>query len=239
MKPRIFFALGLSVVALMTQVQAALYTIDWASGTGNSAYVAANTVVTSTANTTGTQVADFRNGFATYDQDQSGGWLRFGQSQGITNLTTQGQVDSNYWTFTVTANEGYTLDLTSLVFDARRATGNTDTTPRGFEIWATTNGAAFDINSAADQRLLRILSPTPDALGNRVSGATPFSLNLSGVDFQGIDSVTFRVYHLSSATTFNGVEFGDLTLNGQAVPEPSAALLAGLGACCLLRRRRS
>lgn len=235
-------------LVLAAQASAALYSIEWSNETGQAPFVNANTVIASAANTTGSAASDFRQGLTTYDHNVTGGWLRFGSHVGLTAITTSADLETHYWTFTVSADPSYTLNLNSLSFDARRATDNNNSPSRGFELWATTNGEAFDIAKASTQRLVSVFSPVPDPadpesphldyLGNRSAGATSFNLDLSGAEYQGLESITFRVYHLSEATTFNGVEFGDVTLSGQVIPEPSVALLSGFAAFALLRRRR-
>src|SRR5438876_1327 len=63
------------------------------------------------------------------------------------------------------------------------------------------------------------------------------SVDLSGVAFQGVDSVTFRYYPLTPANG-NTMDFSGMSLTGVVVPEPATLGVAVLGGLGMLRRRR-
>lgn len=144
----------------------------------------------------------------------------------IGNGSTTVDFDTAYFEFTVSADPGYTLDLESLDFDSIR--GNTSGT-RGFELFAAVNGAAF--NQATDSLLVVENEP-----GTR-SAPTLQSVELTDAKFQGISTITFRYYPLTSSDNLT-IEFNHMSLSGEVVPEPASLGLLGLGGLALLRRRR-
>jgi hypothetical protein len=135
---------------------------------------------------------------------------------------------TGYLTWTVAANPGYELNLTSLTFPS--AQGGT-TGSRGYALYAEVNGGTFDFS---DTPVASLVAET----GTRAA-PTPTTVDLSAVGYQGIDSITFRYYPLTPAPG-NTVDFGNMTLNGDAVlvPEPASLGLIALGGLTLLRRRR-
>ena len=147
----------------------------------------------------------------------------------IDNATEFG---TGYFTWTVSAQPGYVLNLSSLDFNSARGGGDPATQVRGFRLYAATNGAPFNF---ADTPVLTVANET----GTRAAPVAR-SADLSGAAFQGVQSVTFRYYPLTPATG-NTMDFSGMTLNGEpVVPEPAAASLAALAAAAaLLRRRRA
>lgn len=61
----------------------------------------------------------------------------------------------------------------------------------------------------------------------------------TGVLATGVDSIRFTFLKAPGALTNTGTVIRELDVLGTAVPEPSAALLGGLGVLALLRRRRA
>ncbi len=143
-----------------------------------------------------------------------------------------------YLSFTVTAEAGSSLNLTSLTFGTA---------------WYTTTAASsgvtnFVIRSSIDNYSanLAVYSDSPGQGNTSTPTFTGREIDLSGSSFQSISGVTFRIYIwdvLTGGTRHAAVD--DVILNGTAissVPEPSSvALAAGLviGAFATLRRRRS
>lgn len=233
MKALTFTLIAASFAATALSHGAVLYSIDW----GNRAistprdYDASAVTVTTAANTTGTAATSFPGvSMNRFFNNDSVGWLTIQSGPGDFAINSQGNLNQEYFTFTVSANAGNTLNLTSLDFLARMATTNNGTV-RGLEVWATTNGGPFSF--ATGTPAFQLNSLTTD----RNSSGTAISIDLSGAQYQNANSITFRVFN-PGTTGFHGLDLGDFTLNGTVIPEPSVALLGGLGLLGLLRRRR-
>ena len=141
-----------------------------------------------------------------------------------------------YCTFTVDANEGMMLNLSSLDFDFGyyRATGYGT-----IENWVYvqssvdglgTSGTVIDSFLTSDS----IAPYTP---------LDPFTISLVDAKFQGLSSITFRFSFSddrSELAQFVSDCLDNVVLNGMAIPEPSSLLLAclGLAAVGLIRRKR-
>jgi hypothetical protein len=106
-----------------------------------------------------------------------------------------------FFEFTVTANEGFLLELDSLTFCAARGGAST---PRGWVVQVSVDGGPFDFPNWCVVATVR-----PDL--------TAFSVDLSGPDFQDLSEVTFRIYTFVPAGG-QSVEYVDVTLNGMVVP---------------------
>lgn len=158
-------------------------------------------------------------------------WAGFSLSSGngIT-LDNEAEFATGYLTWTVSAAPGHMLDLTSLALGSARGGGDPATQVRRFELYAEVDGGSFDYG---DTPLLAIDNET----GTRVAPVDR-AADLSSPEFQGIGSITFRYYPLTPATG-NTMDFGTMTLNGQAVvPEPAGLCLLGVVGLVLVRRGR-
>jgi len=147
--------------------------------------------------------------------------------QGIVSTTPAAAVANNqFFSFTISANAGYQLDLSDLTFDAARGGSSS---PRGWVLRSSIDG--FAANIATD------VVPTDQPT------VTPFSVNLSAAQYQGLLSpVTFRIYGYAPTAPGVGTYYDNLTLNGlvtQTIPIPSALLmlLGGLGALVPVAKR--
>jgi hypothetical protein len=150
-------------------------------------------------------------------------------------------------TFSFTVNlptvpPGYRWDLSSLTFNVESGgTANfnsgTPTTWRG-------TGVESSLTDGTD-----LLGPNGlIVLGNGTNSPTPFavtipldSLNSAFANFQGGPvTFTFAVFTPNGNDT---IDFNDITLNGQVIPEPSSVaawvLFGAVGGCFLWRQRRS
>lgn len=131
-------------------------------------------------------------------------------------------LNNQYFEFTVAADAGFVMDLTSLSFDAARGGAST---PRGWVLRSNLDGFTSDIASAE----------VPTSLPN----LTSFDVDLSDALYQDVAAVTFRMYGFGPSTSI-GQFFDNIVLNGnvQAIPEPSALALC-VGVLTMLRRRRA
>ena len=133
----------------------------------------------------------------------------------------------DYFGFTVNADVGFELGLTSLTFDIGRALRGT----QDYAVRSNVDGFAENIVFANDVIPLDTLAPQ--------------LVDLSGAAYQGLESIELRIYFddrvnnspSSSATYIDNVQLnGDVT----AIPEPSSSIILGLAAALsVLRRRRA
>ncbi len=225
---------GLTAFLLAASANAAtLYhisTFDNGSSTSNLHFDPARITITTPSGVTGSSAIDLRDD-QTYRIDLETSTYTGNQAPRITNtadnsrtagyLLLQKNNTDQFFHFGISAIGSNTLDLTSLTFDALR--GTTNATTRGYNVDYALNGSTTFFNLAA-----------ANVTANR-SSADPDNVNISliGAEFQGITSIEFRVQD-----TGNTVEFNNFVINGSVIPEPSTALLGGLGLLALLRRRR-
>jgi hypothetical protein len=101
-----------------------------------------------------------------------------------------------YFEFTVTAGQDLLLALDSLTFSSARGGG---AMPRGWVVRSSVDGFASNIDTQ------EVLSQRPDL--------TNFTVDLTGLDFQGLSGVTFRIYSFVPSGG-QSVEYVDVTLNG-------------------------
>jgi hypothetical protein len=114
----------------------------------------------------------------------------------MSSSPAQAVAGDRYFEFTVAAEVDFFLNLTSLTFSAARGGG---ATPRGWALRSSVDGFASNIDSQA------IPTQRPDL--------TPFTIDLSGDEFQALDAVTFRIYTFVPSGG-QSVEYVDVTLNG-------------------------
>lgn len=160
-----------------------------------------------------------------------GGWLfAAGNTDGGNGVASS---TADYFNFTLTTPGTETLSLTSLTFDYGVGTNSTGITSNFYyAVFASVNGGGFSqIGTTFNTGSLNMTQNATNNLGVQTT-------DLSSII--GADSVELRVW--VSSTTANGGAgslFKNITVNGAVVPEPSAALLGGLGMLALLRRRRA
>ena len=121
-----------------------------------------------------------------------------------------------YFTFTLTPNTGYEIDFTNFVYTSQASNASI---------------SSFAFRSSLDSFGSDIGTPT-------VTGAT---IDLSASPFQDISApIEFRFYAWGADTSTRTFSINDFTFNGNvtAIPEPSRALLLGLGSIGLIFRRR-
>ena len=148
-----------------------------------------------------------------------------GRGAGITGTNANDRYNANSWntgtidltayfTFTLTPAATYEIDFTSFVYTGQ-ASG--------------TGATSVAFRSSVDSFASNIGTPT-------VSGTT---ISLAGASFQNITTpIEFRLYGFGASASGGTFSVNEFTFNGDVVPEPSSALLGGLGLLALLRRRR-
>lgn len=152
------------------------------------------------------------------------------------------QANNKYFQFSIAANLGVDLDLTSLTFNVQRGGGGT---PRGFFIRTSVDGFTAAVAAVGTPALSQNAT---FIIGNDVNTVRPtftaVTADLTAPAFQNIQAqpggaVVFRIYNYSPAAG-SSLDFDDITINGTAVavPEPASAGGLGLAAAGLLARRR-
>lgn len=152
--------------------------------------------------------------------------------------TFAGTVDvSRYFQFSLVADAGFEIDMTSINFGI----GRSSTGPRQWQWrssaddYAATIGSYTTTNASLTNFGGVLTNPDSD------SSWTGNVLDLGGAAFDGLSSITFRLYGFNAegASGTGGLQ-GNLTFAGvtTAVPEPAASFLAAIGLLGILRRRR-
>jgi hypothetical protein len=155
---------------------------------------------------------------------------------------TDGAPSSNdrYFQFTATATGGNTLDLDNLTFNWQAAISmQTVSATFSYQLFASVDGGAYATVGSVGTK----------SVGNGLGGTTTDwgTITLEDINLNGLDGATSVAFRLAmgadngAATNDTGSYaqlFRNITLNGQVIPEPSSALLGGLGLLVLLRRRR-
>jgi hypothetical protein len=144
----------------------------------------------------------------------------------------------DYYTFTLTAGSGNLPTLTTLKFDVVTAvansTGAMDTT---FQLFAAADGGLF---SAVGLSGTALNPNTVDLIpGDAISSLG--AITSANIDLTGLapaNSYEFRIAlrdNSSAGTKTTWIQ----GIQVSAIPEPSSALIGGLGLLALLRRRRN
>jgi hypothetical protein len=142
---------------------------------------------------------------------------------------------NDYVTFTVTIPTGYFVSLTSL--DYSWATQS----PYRMSYGIYSNKTGFTYDDILDGQHASGSAGTSSTMGAFTSRSIDLSDDAS---FQNLTDTTveFRFYiaHPQSSSALRAWAFDDIELNGtvEVIPEPTTALLGGLGLLALLRRRR-
>lgn len=157
--------------------------------------------------------------------------------------------DGKYLTFTLTAAEGKVLNLSSFTFDLGGSASSSGGANVILSSEVRTNAGATAFASPLVVSPPSGTTATHTIPGNDSSLAyTTYTVDLSGSEFQGRDSIAFRLFVASSSSSgtrylrFDNFSIEGSIANASQVPEPSTfALFAGAGALGLVicKRRRS
>lgn len=148
--------------------------------------------------------------------------------------------DTDYFEFTLEANSGEFLDLSTFTFNFGGTTGNSANPGYNTNVVVQSNVAGFGTGNP----ILSVTPNTYDVPDNSINPTTiAASVDVSGSEFNNLASITFQIRFFdtsSSSVKFNRLD--DIYLEGSTIPEPaSIALLFGLGAivCIGIQRKRS
>ncbi|MGA0899005.1 MAG: PEP-CTERM sorting domain-containing protein [Luteolibacter sp.] len=155
-------------------------------------------------------------------------FIRYSATAGTDNNLAEALANNAYATFTVTNSTADVYDLDALSFDFFWEPGGNGS-ERGAMYVMSDRSAYADGNE-----LLSFAKEATDATTSNVLA------DLSSLSSLGAgSSIEFRLYFSDNANNTSPIfRVDNVTVNGTVVPEPSSALLGGLGALLLLRRRR-
>ena len=109
--------------------------------------------------------------------------------------------------FTLTANAGFLLDLSSLTFDVMRGGGST---PRGYDVRSSVDNFAATLRTEDVQTVRPVF--------------TPISIDLSGAPFQDLSTITFKIFGYSPGTG-SSLDYDNIVVNGMTVTLPVTGYL--------------
>ena len=113
-------------------------------------------------------------------------------------------IENVYFSFDVSPDSGYELDLDELTFNIARGGA---ATPRVYDVRASVDGFAASLTGGE----VEILTQRPTW--------TPVSIDLSGAAFQNLTSpLTFRIHYMGQMGQFGqNIDFDDITINGMVM----------------------
>ena len=113
-------------------------------------------------------------------------------------------IENVYFSFDVSPDSGYELDLDELTFNIARGGA---ATPRVYDVRTSVDGFAASLTGGE----VEILTQRPTW--------TPVSIDLSGAAFQNLTSpLTFRIHYMGQMGQFGqNIDFDDITINGMVV----------------------
>ncbi len=166
----------------------------------------------------------------------SGNLLNFranqGQTQSEAAATSAGiPTSGEYFSFSLSAVGSNTLDLETLSFDMGKGGDGND---RGVVVWYSTDDFTTSANTFRLGTGGANTAVIPNATSNQLARNVSFSL-ASLADTT--ESIGFRF--MTTNIGGNTVQFDNITVSGEVIPEPSAFSLLGVcGALALMRRKR-
>ena len=220
-----YTALFLALITVHLRAQVVLGTYEFDNTDGTNSAPANKAVSNEVANVT------FSDFFLVGASENTGGKGAFSANKLATfgwNTGSQSWSDSLYVGFTVTANPGFALDLSSITLELNRANGT---------------------NSPRDGRMLvgtgDITTATPFTLFNNSNSASNADFQVGPIAltaFSGATSYNFFFQFSDTDVSTRLIRLDDVELSGTVViPEPGSAslVLLVLGfAYCLAKRRK-
>ncbi|HSI09615.1 MAG: PEP-CTERM sorting domain-containing protein [Rariglobus sp.] len=149
-------------------------------------------------------------------------------------------VANNYFTFSITPDAGYQLDLTSITFQV--ASGSSSASDRAFYLVTASSPSGFTSTST-------VLSTDRTTTGGgaiplqaaTATNTIPKDYTVDLTSFTGITTTQYFRFYLQTPTINQALTFDDIIVNGtvSAVPEPATyASLAGVIALGFVACRR-
>lgn len=151
---------------------------------------------------------------------------------GLSARSMNGGAVNPWWEFTITPNAGTTIDLTTMTLDA------------GIGLTLSNSNWDYDVSWSVDSYGTTIGTFDGPSGTNTTVVSTGLSIDLSSLPTQSsaftIRVSPNRVSGTNGAASQRAGWVDNVTLNADvtAIPEPSTALLGGLGLMLLLRKRR-
>jgi hypothetical protein len=132
----------------------------------------------------------------------------------------ESSVRSNvYFTFTVSPNAGYELDLSNITFNV--AQGGGTALQRDYDVRSSVDGFATSLTG-----IVPISSVRPTF--------SPVSINLAAAPFQNRTSPLTFQFRVFTPTVSQNVDFDDITLNGSVTAVPEVSTLPVLAIAAVL-----
>lgn len=181
------------------------------------------------------------SGGATFSSSTDMGFIR---SSATTDTLTDAISGGHYWEFSIEVDDGYSLDLSSLVFDHYASSNTASGYPFDSHLSVFTSVDGFAAAGDALVTSTGTIGSNPSNSGTPILLEDDVTITLSDTRFQGLEGTTFfRIYAYDNVDANDQINrLDNVFLNGSisAIPEPSRfALLAGvLGFACGAMRRR-
>lgn len=216
------FTLALTAASVATVNGAVLLEFDFSGATNT----AASNTQSSTLNATGVVSSSMTRGAGIGNNNAGNSFRGTGFSNDGIALT-----NTDFFQFTVAAATNYTLSIESISANLN-GTGTFSASP------GVTMAYAYSLDGTSFTLM--------DEFSRIGSGTATYTLSTTeATALTDVDSVTFRFFASGQTTTGGwGLQSAaspgtiGLSVEGTAIPEPTTALLGGLGMLALLRRRR-
>ena len=150
------------------------------------------------------------------------GFSSGGEQAFVRTDATSGVGDDDFFSFTITADAGMTLNLDNIVLDAILTTTGTAPEPTG-------DSTVFVTDESNN-----VFGSTTFDTGGVTNSSGTISLGITGVTSQ-----TFRFFFDDTVDDGGDINrLNSVVLNGTVIPEPASLALLGLGGLMLLPRRK-